>query len=179
MSNPAEPTPSHLLFGDKPIAIITFEDGGVPYFSLLDLQDALGWPASAADLVNTPTFPAYGKRTALEDGPKGTTDSIVLSPTGVLHWTNLFDAGKGQKITAWTKREARRLCPNALPNDPAMYLQVTGPGQLPPPPLKFSGWRGEWNELRYSDAYLKRPSVVSAMRAAQAAKRDAAMATGQ
>lgn len=172
-------TPTDLLFGDKSIAIITFEDGGVPYFSLLDLQEALGWPTSANDLVDTPLFPPHCKRTALEYGPEGVTDAVVLSPTGVLYWTSLFNAGKGQRITAWAKREARMFCPNARPDDPAMFLQVTGDRQLPPPPLAYSGWRGEWNDLRNSDAYLKRPSVMSAVRAAQAAKRDAAIATGQ
>lgn len=167
-----------MLFGDNPIATVTFEDGGVPYFSLLDLQEALGWPTSATDLVDSPSFPAHCKRTAIEYGPDGETDAVVLSPTGVLFWTQLYDAGKGQKITAWAKREARQLCPNASPDDPAMFLQVTGHRTLPPPPLKYSGWRGEWNDLRYSEAYLRGPSVLSSMRAAQSARADAAIAKG-
>ncbi|OYY78969.1 MAG: hypothetical protein B7Y43_03585 [Sphingomonas sp. 28-62-20] len=170
MTNSDE-TSTDLLFGDKPIASITFEDGGVPYFSLLDLQEALGWPTSSTDLVNTPSLPAHCKRIALEYGPEGVTDAIVLSPTGVFYWTNLYDAGKGQQITAWVKRQARQLCPNARPDNPAMFLQIDSDRRLPPVPLKFSGWRGEWNDLRYSDAYLRRPNVVSEIRARQAARR--------
>ncbi|MDF0489236.1 hypothetical protein PX554_13930, partial [Sphingomonas sp. H39-1-10] len=47
-----------------------------------------------------------------------------------------------------------RLCPNPSDNDPAMRLTFDEDGNLPCCPMKYSGWRTEYQDLRDSDARL-------------------------
>ncbi|WP_242153302.1 hypothetical protein [Sphingomonas sp. BAUL-RG-20F-R05-02] len=149
MTDQIETIPTSLLFEGKPIAIVTFEDGGVPYFALDDLCDAIGWSKEvAAAKVQSYLFPAHGKRIAQEATEDGIVNVTVLSPVGVFYLADLIDAPKGQRLTAWAKREARKLCPNASESDPAMFLTLSPGRRRPPRPMRYSGWLAEWLVLK-------------------------------
>jgi hypothetical protein len=145
--NDTPDTPNTLHFDGTPVRIETVD--GLTYYFLDDICSALGWSAFEARQATCRSFPPFGKLT-LENvyddcGPDRVT---VLSPTGVFYFTNLVDAGRGQKITAWAKREARRLSPNHPKSDPAMFLKLVWGDKMPPRPYKFSGWRSEWYDLK-------------------------------
>jgi len=139
---------------DKPVRTVTFEPGGVPYFFLDDICEAAGWHAFSSGRVDSNYFPSFGKRTAEGVGEDGAPfAATVLSPTGVFYFTDLVDPGKGQRVAAWAKREARALCPDHPKNDPAMFLTLVWNDRLPPRPYKFSGYRSEWCALK--DAHTR------------------------
>lgn len=138
---------------DHPVRVFTFEEGGAPYFCLDDLCRILGWTAAAAARVEDATFPEHGRRTVENPAEEGTRFLTVLSPVGVYLWTDRVNAGRAQKITAWARRESKRLCPSPRPDDPAMVLKLLEGDVLPPRPLKFSGWSGEWTDLKFARLY--------------------------
>ena len=149
MTDQIKPTPTSLLFGGKPIAIVTFEDGGVPYFALDDLCDAIGWNKQVAAVkVDSYLFPDHGSRIAEEATEDGIVNVTVLSPVGVFYLADIIDAARGQRLTAWAKREARKVCPNAAEGDPAMFLTLSPGRRRPPRPMPYSGWLAEWLALK-------------------------------
>jgi len=130
---------------------------GVPFFAVSDLCDASRFKHFVGDVVARPDFPDHARRSVREELEDGTyADAWVISPVGVFLFSDLTDAGRLQGLSAWARREAARLCPNPRPGDPAIFLTLSETGELPPRPLRYSGRRAEWEELRWSDAYLNR-----------------------
>jgi hypothetical protein len=79
----------------------------------------------------------------------------MVTPVGAWRLTDVLDRYRAQPLAAWTKRTSRDLCPDAAPNDPAMFLVLEPDGSLPPAPTKYSGRLSEWRDLKDSDAYLE------------------------
>lgn len=162
---PVDGTRSSPVFGEcltlryysRPVRALMID--GVPWFVLRDMVDALGWDywtLKAAESEGVPSFvmrPAYE---AMGDDIHGPADVALrlISPVGVLYWTNSVDGHKGQAITAWAKREAARLCPKPTSRDRAMTLTLLkgpdGRRYRPPCPVRYSGWSNDWNMLRWS-----------------------------
>lgn len=138
-----------LLFQNKHSVRIVMLDG-VPWFSLSDIGTAMNRNHHSTDLANGPNFPDCAKRTLREQTAGRLQDTTFLSPVGVWLFTELVDAGAGQAVAAWARREAQRLCPSPVEGDPAIFLTLMPDGKLPPKPLKYSGRRTEWLDLRDS-----------------------------
>jgi hypothetical protein len=133
---------------------------GVPWFSLEDILEACRRDKDDGDVVHTANFPPFAKMIACElEGANGTeegADMVLLSPVGVFHWAWAVDAYRMTGVTAWARREARKLCPDASPLDPAMHLALMrdedGWTFIPPgPPPNCSGWKLEWEDLKWGD----------------------------
>lgn len=140
------------------IRAITFH--GVPHFALPDICDALDLTPAVMDVVNSPDFPPFGKIVCNEeDDPEiaGAPGEVwMLSPVGVYYFTSLTDPQAGQSVAAWAKRECGRLCPDPVPDDPAVFLTIwerDGYEQFPPYPWKFSGRRSEYQYLKDSGVW--------------------------
>ena len=140
-----------LVFKEHPIRIVIVD--GVPWFSLEDVTEALGYTHLSAKRAFHETFPKHARMECLEDTEEGQISTTVLSPVGVWHFTAILDAYRGQGLANWAKKEALRLHPNPEAKDPRFFLTLTADGQLPPTPAKYSGRLGEWRELKDSDEY--------------------------
>jgi hypothetical protein len=122
---------------------------GVPWFLLDDLVAPLGFSESfVTRAANHADFPAHANREGLEEADDGWQTVTLISPVGVWLLTTQLDPGRGQGLAAWARREAARLCPNPQPKDPAMFLTLDDEWNLPPRPLRYSGRRSEWEDLR-------------------------------
>lgn len=148
---------------------------GVPWFCLRDIVDALGWHGETMAEVDKPGFPSWAKMEALED-PKGqSNDTVLLSPTGVFLWGSFVDEWKSQAISAWAKRESRRLCQSPAPGDRAMFLTIIehedGSKSLPPYAQRYSGWKLDREDLRYSNEWFEAERHNHALSLAQSAER--------
>lgn len=140
-----------LTYKNNPIRIVMID--GAPWFSLEDITLTLGYRPSVAAYVDRRAFPAFAKRECQEDTEDGMIDATIISPVGVWYFTNLTDARKGEKLAAWAKREAIRLCPDAAPDDRHVFLTLDPHGDLPPCPTKYSGRISEWLDLKDAAAY--------------------------
>lgn len=162
---PATPGDHALTLDFKGTPIRVHMHEGVPHFALADLCEALGRDHHAAARVANPRFPAHAKLTCLEETGDGAFQDItMLTPVGVYFLTDLIDPVGGQKLAAWSRREAKRLCPDPRDNDPAMFLTLMPDRTLPPRPGKYSGRLSEWLNLRGKGNYLFRPSIGSLVR---------------
>lgn len=153
---------------------------GVPWFCLRDIVEALGWAKDTIDHANDPAFPPWAAVTAGEgydpDEIETSPDLVLLSPVGVHFWASFVDEWKGQGIAAWAKRESRRLCPKPVSGDRAMFLTIVdradGTKALPPYGHRFSGWKSDWEDLKWSNEWIAAEdhnrTVVQARRAVQA-----------
>jgi len=157
-----------LLFNKKHSVRIVMQDG-VPWYSLNDLCLAMNRNHYAAEMAYGRNFPEHARRICLEEDDNGEMqDATLLSPVGVFFLTDLIAPAKGQDLAAWARREAQRLCPNPIENDPAMFLTLQPDGELPPYPMKYSGRRAEWLALKGSAEYAKgraeKRSIVNQVR---------------
>ena len=148
--------PSALAEHDPVLSFRTFKIravliDAVPYFALPDLAEALGREIPTRVIA---MLPSHCSRVLCEETDEGLLDITMLSPLGAWWALHLTDAGRGQSLASWTKREATRLYPDADPEDPAMFITIGPDGSLPPRPLKYSGRRGEWFELHMSHEHL-------------------------
>lgn len=146
-------TPETLDYKGRPVRIVIIE--GVLCFALEDICEAAGWNTVVCSRVYSSQFPAHGKLDCYEETAHGLQNTTVLTPVGVWLFTEEVDRYRGSSISAWAKREAGRLCPNADSKNPAMFLTLGEFGDLPPVPTRYSGRRGEWNVLRYSDEHFQ------------------------
>ncbi|UXC90516.1 hypothetical protein EGM87_16005 [Sphingobium sp. RSMS] len=140
-----------LMFKEHPIRIVIVDE--VPWFSLEDVTEALGYTQLSAKRAFHSSFPEHARMECLEETGEGQKATTVLSPVGVWHFTAILDAYRGQHLANWAKKEALRLHPNPMPKDPRFFLTLTAEGQLPPTPAKYSGRLGEWRELKDSEEY--------------------------
>lgn len=149
-----------LEFKGRPVRALMVE--GVPWFALGDMVAALGWHEDTIKEANDRAFPPWAKVIAGEgDGQaeiEGSTDLVLLSPIGVHFWTSFVDEWKGQSITAWAKRESRRLCPKPAAGDRNMFLTIVdradGTKALPPYGHRYSGWKSDYEDLRWSNEWM-------------------------
>ena len=147
-----------LQFKGTPIRVLVA--GGAAWFALPDILTACGYNDAAADPVNRPRFPSFGR---LIVGQRDDltlagdeSDTIALSPVGIFYWAWEIDPYRLSGVTAWARREARKLCPEADVNDPSMFLTLTedaeGWTHIPPgAPPRYSGWKLEYEDLKWSD----------------------------
>ncbi|WP_294390190.1 hypothetical protein [uncultured Sphingomonas sp.] len=150
-----------LAIGENPFALeykghpisYTMLDG-VPWFYLNDLLPAMNLNEHAIADVQGPSFPAHAKQTVEKVTEDGSETSIILSPVGVWFFGQLRYADRQQGISAWARREAKRLCPTPRPGDPAMFLTLNADKTLPPRPWRYSGWLSEWRDLKDKGEYL-------------------------
>lgn len=151
-----------LKFKNHSIRVVMLD--GVPHFLLADVCAANGYRPEVAKVVDHPDFPAHAKRVAWEVTEEGHQDITVITPVGAWLFTVLTDAGRGQSFAAWARREAKLLCPNPADKDPAMCLTLGEDGSLPPCPMRYSGRRSEWDDLRFSQEYVNRQVAFSTER---------------
>jgi len=91
-------------------------------------------------------------------GDLSARQAIYLTRVGVLLFTQRIDGPRFHAVANWARKEALRLCPDPVPNDPRMFLSVLPGPEMPPRPSKFSGWLSEWLALRngaYSNAITR------------------------
>jgi len=148
-----------LDFKGHPIRALMIK--GVPHMALPDILDACGYNERAAEYVNSSGFPTFGKHAGTEAPDAEVAgepqDLVLLSPTGVYYWAmGLSDPNRVTGFTAWARRESKRLCPCPAAGDPAFYLTLAsgtdGWTHVPPgPPSKYSGWKSEWQDLKWAD----------------------------
>jgi hypothetical protein len=150
-----------LLFKEYPIRIVMVDS--VPWFSLEDVTEALGYTHLSTKRAFHETFPEHARMDCLEETEEGQITTTVLSPVGVWHFTAILDAYRGQGLANWARKEALRLHPNPPAKDPRFFLTLTADGQLPPTPAKFSGRLSEWRDLKDSNEYweARRASMSS------------------
>lgn len=138
-----------LHYKGAPIRVISIDE--VLWFALPDLMDALGYGPDAGEVVGKPWFPDYAVAEAYElpdpEVPGEPERVPLLSPVGVFYWTHTTNAPRGQNLCAWAKREACARHPKADRNDCHMFLTPL-PNMLPPYPMKYSGRKAEWIDLK-------------------------------
>jgi hypothetical protein len=145
------PSKFTLEFNSHPIRI-DIQDG-VPWFSLTDISAAVGDGPRTLEVVLEPEFPVHATRICNETDDGGmVSEGVLLSPVGVWYFAHLLNAKGLQKLAAWAKREAVRLCPDPRAGDLAMFLTYAdkwnGSIEMPPYPWKYSGRRSEWYALQ-------------------------------
>jgi hypothetical protein len=141
-----------LTFKEQPIRIVMRE--GIPLFALPDICEAFGLGVARASTVRL--LPEHAKDTYSAATDDGLEDIVMLTPFGVWLYGHLDDPGRSQAGAAWVRRESLRLCPDADPGNPAMFITLEPDGSLPPRPMKYSGRRAEWDALRDSNERLER-----------------------
>jgi hypothetical protein len=99
-----------LLFKEYPIRIVMVDS--VPWFSLEDVTEALGYTHLSTKRAFHETFPEHARMDCLEETEEGQITTTVLSPVGVWHFTAILDAYRGQGLANWARKEALRLHPN-------------------------------------------------------------------
>lgn len=146
-----------LHFKGAPVRAIPID--GVLWYALPDLVNALGYKPIAGEVIGKPWFPSYAVHHADElpdpEVPGEPQRVTILSPVGVFYWTHATNAKRGQNLCAWAKREAFARLPQVDRSNRHMFLTPL-PDMLPPYPMKYSGRKAEWIDLK--DASLsKRP----------------------
>lgn len=128
---------------------------GVPHFSARDLCAAMRWPDAALEAAFQLDYPVRAKRIVDETEGDTPSNGVYLSPVACWYWTHQVNPKQGQSLAAFTRREAKLLCPSPRGDDPAMFLTMTADDWMPPKPFRFSGRRSEWFALRDSPAYYE------------------------
>lgn len=155
-----------LYYRGTPIRVLKAD--GTLWFAARDIAAALGFTEHELEAAATSRdIPACcrssGAEVACPDVP-GEPDAavVLLSPVGVWLWTHYTDAPRCQRLASWCKREAARLVPEAAKNDPRTFLTLGLDGQLPPYPMRYSGRKREWIDLKESSASVWSRSLLAA-----------------
>lgn len=158
---PTDSPPLTREYHGQPVRIFMCENA--PWFEATAICAAMGIAPATVESFNRKALDTDIALHAFDDAPV-----YVLSPIGAWKLGEDVDAYRCAKVSAWAKRQAAELVPEATPNDPRMFVTLTPDGRLPLRPAKYSGRLAEWDNLRCSPAGIaarvKERSIIPELR---------------